>query len=252
MSDGAAWILGAFLVAAAAEMVWPWRPAPPFAIERWLGNLALMLFAAGFELLLAPMTALLDAGSINGAWPFWVQVAIGISALDALNYALHRIFHASPLLWRLHALHHADPELDVSTTVRHHPAEALLMGLLVSVPAAAAGLSLEVIGFYVTLNLVVQFFAHANLALPAWLTNPLGWLLVTPALHRVHHSRHPDDVGANYGLVFSVWDRLFSTLRSNPAQGEQGIEFGVERLREPYYQRFDRMLWLPLWVRQDP
>ncbi len=210
-----------------------------------------MLFAAGVEFLLMPAAAALDAGGADPVWPFWAQVAIGIPALDALNYALHRIFHASPMLWRLHALHHADPELDVSTTVRHHPAEALVMGLIVSIPAAAAGLSLRVIGLYVTLNLFVQFFAHANVALPAWLTNALGWLLVTPALHRVHHSRHPDDIAANYGLVFSVWDRLFGTLRSDPAQGEQGIEFGVERLREPYFQRLDRMLWLPLWVRQD-
>ncbi len=133
--------------------------------------------------------------------------------------------------------------------VRHHPGELVVMAFAVGLPAAAVGLSPFVIGLYATLNLAVQFFAHANIGLPRRLANALGWLLVTPVLHRVHHSRHPADISANYGLVFSVWDRLFGTYRGDPEYGDAGIEFGVDRLRDSYYQRLDRMLWLPLIVR---
>jgi sterol desaturase/sphingolipid hydroxylase (fatty acid hydroxylase superfamily) len=98
---------------------------------------------------------------------------------------------------------------------------------------------------------VVQFFAHANVGLPVRLANALAWLVVTPVLHRVHHSRHPADIATNYGLMFSVWDRLLGTYRSEPECGEDAIEFGIDRLRERYFQRLDRMLWLPFFVREN-
>jgi len=242
-------VLGAFLLVAAVEVARPWRPAPTFAAVRWIGNLALLVLTTAVDFLLAPIIAIVAYAAIGGGLPLWVQLLVGLPALDALSYALHRAFHASPILWRLHALHHADPELDVSTTVRHHPGETLLMACAIGLPAAAIGLPPFVIGLYAALHLTVQFFAHANVRLPTRLANILGWLLVTPVLHRVHHSRHPADVATNYGLVFSVWDRLFGTYRSEPEFGEDGIEFGIDRFREPYYQRLDRMLWLPLFVR---
>jgi sterol desaturase/sphingolipid hydroxylase (fatty acid hydroxylase superfamily) len=244
-------VLGAFLGAAALEVTRPWRPAPAFAAARWLGNLALLVVTIGLNLLLAPVIAIVAFAGLHRGMPLGVQLVVGVAALDALSYALHRLFHASPILWRLHALHHSDPELDVSTTVRHHPGEALLMGFAVGVFATAVGLSPFVIGVYASLNLAVQFFAHANFGLPPHLGNALGWLVVTPVLHRVHHSRHPADVAANYGLVFSVWDRLLGTYRSEPEYGEDAIEFGVDRLREPYFQRLDRMLWMPFLVREN-
>jgi len=214
-----------------------------------------VLFAVtfGLDFLLAPLIAILALAGLGGglSMPIWLQLAIGIPVLDALSYSLHRAFHTSATLWRLHALHHSDPELDVSTTVRHHPGESVVMAFAVALPAAAVGLSPFVIGLYASLNLSVQFFAHANIALPARLANAFGCLLVTPDLHRIHHSRHPADISSNYGLVFSVWDRLFGTYRSDPEQGDAGIEFGVDRLREAYYQRLDRMLWLPLIVRRS-
>ena len=229
----------------------PWRPAPSFALARWLSNLALFVLAIGLNFLLVPVVAIVAFTGVNGWVPLWVQLVIGVPALDALSYALHRAFHASPILWRFHALHHSDPELDVSTTVRHHPGEALLMGFAVGVLATAVGLSPFVIGFYASLNLAVQFFAHANVGLPIRLANALAWLVVTPVLHRVHHSRHPADIGTNYGLVFSVWDRLLGTYRSEPEYGEAAIEFGIDRLRERYFQRLDRMLWLQFFVREN-
>jgi sterol desaturase/sphingolipid hydroxylase (fatty acid hydroxylase superfamily) len=218
---------------------------------RWASNFVLFAVTFGLDFLLPPLIAILALAGLGGrlSMPIWLQLAVGIPALDALSYVLHRVFHASATLWRLHALHHSDPELDVSTTVRHHPGEAVVMAFAVALPAAVVGLSSLVIGLYGTLNLSVQFFAHANIRLPSRLTNALGWLLITPVLHRVHHSRHPSDISTNYGLVFSVWDRLFGTFRADPEYGDAGIEFGVDRLREAYYQRLDRMLWLPLIVR---
>lgn len=209
-----------------------------------------MVLAIGLNFLLVPVIAIVALTGVTGWMPLWVQLVIGVPALDALSYALHRAFHASPILWRFHALHHSDPELDVSTTVRHHPGEALLMGFAVGVLATAVGLSPFVIGFYASLNLVVQFFAHANVGLPIRLANALAWLVVTPNLHRVHHSRHPADLATNYGLAFSVWDRLLGTYRSEP-EYETAIEFGIDRLREQYFQRLDRMLWLPFFVREN-
>jgi sterol desaturase/sphingolipid hydroxylase (fatty acid hydroxylase superfamily) len=244
-------LLGAFLLAAGVEIVRPWRPAASFAVGRWASNLGLFGVATGLSFALAPVNPVLALAGLNRIPP-WLQLAIGIPAIDALDYALHRTFHASPLLWRLHALHHTDPVLDVSTTVRHHPGEALLMAFAIGLPATAIGLPAFVTGVYATLNLSVQLFAHANIGLPTRLAGALGGLLVTPVLHRVHHSRHPADIATNYGGVFAVWDRLLGTYRSDPEYGDEGIEFGVDGLREQYYQRLDRMLWLPLFVRGDP
>jgi sterol desaturase/sphingolipid hydroxylase (fatty acid hydroxylase superfamily) len=244
-------VLGAFLCAATIEVLRPWRPVPAFALTRWLSNFALFLLAIGLNFLLVPVIAIAAFSSLNSGMYPWVQLVVGVLALDALSYALHRAFHASPILWRFHALHHSDPELDVSTTVRHHPGEALLMAFAVGIVAGAAGLSPFVIGLYASLNLGVQFFAHANVGLPSRFANTLAWLVITPVVHRVRHSRHPADIATNYGLVFSVRDRLLGTYRSEPEYGEDAIEFGIDRLREPYFQRLDRMLCLPFFVREN-
>lgn len=242
-------MLGTFLSVAALEIARPWRPVKTFAAARWASNLALLLLTWGLDFLLAPIIAIVAAAGWESDLPLWLQLAIGIPALDAASYALHRLFHASAILWRLHALHHADPELDISTTVRHHPGESLLMGLAIGVLSMAIGLPALVVGAYASLNLSVQLLAHANIGLPKRLASDLGWLVVAPGLHRVHHSRHPADVATNYGLVFSIWDRLFGTFRREPVNGEDAIEFGVDRLREQHYQRLDRMLLLPLIAR---
>ena len=244
-------MLAVFVMVAAIEIFRPWRPVPSFDAERWLSNLALLLLATGVNFLLIPILAILTLAGVKGSLPLWAQLAVGVPALDALSYALHRACHASPILWRLHALHHADPELDVSTAVRHHPGEALFITLVVGILATAVGLSPFVIGLYGSLNLSVQFFVHANVGLPNRLANILAWLMVTPVMHRVHHSRQSADIATNYGLVFSVWDRLFATYRREPEHGQDGLEFGIDRLREPYYQRLDRMLGLPFFVREN-
>jgi sterol desaturase/sphingolipid hydroxylase (fatty acid hydroxylase superfamily) len=247
----AAPVLGAFLLVAAVEIGRPWRAALTFSAARWLNNLALLTLTAGADYLTAPVVAFVASKGFESWLPLWAQLVIGIPALDAVNYGLHRGFHASSLLWRLHALHHADPELDVTTTVRHHPAEALLMGFVIGGFGGGIGLSPLIVALYGSLNLCLQFFAHGNIGLPRGLASALGWLVVTPDLHRVHHSRYRTDFDANFGVVFSLWDRLFATFRGGPQHGEPGFEFGIDRFREQYYQRLDRMLWLPVLIRAD-
>jgi len=239
------------LLAAAIEIARPWRPASTLAAVRWLSSLALLALTTGVDYLAAPIVAIGASRGIESGLSLWLQLAVGIPALDALSYALHRALHASPFLWRLHVLHHADPELDVATTLRHHPGEALFMALGIGGLGSAVGLSPLVVGLYGSLNLAVQLFSHANIGLPRGLATALGRLIVTSDLHRVHHSRHPAGVAANYGAAFSVWDRLFGTYRAGPELGADRIEFGVERFREKYYQRLDRMLWLPFVVRDS-
>ena len=209
-------MLGTFLSVAALEITRPWRPVKTFAAVRWASNLALLLLTWGLDFLLAPIIVIVAAAGWEGGLPLWVQLAVGVPALDAASYALHRLFHASTVLWRLHALHHADPELDISTAVRHHPGELLLMALAIAALGTAIGLPALVIGVYASLNISVQLLAHANIGLPKRLASCLGWLVVTPNLHRVHHSRHPADVAANYGLVFSVWTVCSAPTAANP------------------------------------
>jgi sterol desaturase/sphingolipid hydroxylase (fatty acid hydroxylase superfamily) len=253
LSGGTA-VVVAFLAMALAEAARPWRPVTELTGLRWLGNIALWGLAIGLNLLIAPALAhatrwLSEVGLLARA-PLWLQVALGLPALDALTYALHRALHASEFLWRFHALHHSDPEFDISTTLRHHPVEWMLTVTLVAAVGAAAGLSPAVLILFGWVNLVLQVFNHANTALPGRLATILGQLVVTPELHRVHHSRDPADAARNYGMILSVWDRLFGTLRLQPTPGPEHAEFGFDEFRDRRAQRLDRMLWQPFLIRR--
>lgn len=253
LSGGAAAVV-VFLAMAFAEATRPWRPATGLTARRWIGNIALWALAVGLNLLIAPMlsqaTAWLAEIRPPSSVPLWLQIAVGVPALDALTYALHRGLHASAFLWRFHALHHADPEFDISTTMRHHPAELIAMVVPIAVLGAVAGLSPVVVAIFGWLNFCLQIFNHANAALPDRLMSILGQFVVTPEIHRVHHSRDADDADRNYGMILSVWDRLFGTLRLQPARGPASVEFGVDGFRDPQSQRLDRMLWQPLLIRR--
>ena len=244
----------AFVVMAFAEAARPWRPVTELTGPRWVGNIALWLLAIGLNLVIAPalaqaMTWLGELRSPVSA-PLWLQIALGLPALDVFSYALHRALHGSKFLWRLHVLHHSDPEFDISTTLRHHPAEWIVMVALITVACAALGLSPVVPVVFAWLTLVIQIFNHANTALPVWLATVLGWVVVTPELHRVHHSRALADGARNYGMILSVWDRLFGTLRLEPPPGPERDEFGLDDFRDRRAQRLDRMLWQPFSIRR--
>jgi sterol desaturase/sphingolipid hydroxylase (fatty acid hydroxylase superfamily) len=165
--------------------------------------------------------------------------------LDLTIYLQHVLFHAVPVLWRLHRMHHADLEFDVTTGVRFHPFEILLSMVIKLVVVAALGApALAVLVFEVLLN-ATSMFNHGNVRLPAALDRLMRWIIVTPEMHRVHHSIAPRETNSNFGFNLPWWDRWFGTYRAEPAAGHENMTIGIEQFRDPRELRLDRMLAQP-------
>jgi sterol desaturase/sphingolipid hydroxylase (fatty acid hydroxylase superfamily) len=165
--------------------------------------------------------------------------------LDLAIYLQHVVFHAVPALWRLHRMHHADLDFDVTTGVRFHPIEILLStGLKLAVIAALGAPALGVVIFEVILN-ATSMFNHGNVSLPQRLDGVMRWVVVTPDMHRVHHSVIPNETNSNFGFNLPWWDRLLGTYKAQPAGGHQGMTIGLDIFRDPGQLRFDRMLVQP-------
>ncbi|MES2885404.1 MAG: sterol desaturase family protein [Pseudomonadota bacterium] len=215
-----------------AEWRWPWRSAQP---RRWAANAGLggLSLLAVLALPLASMTA---AAQWAAARPFgllhlvelplWLSVLLSVLALDLALYAQHRALHA-PLLWRLHRVHHLDPMLDVTSGVRFHPFEAVASALYKSLIVLLLGAPVAAVALSATLTLLASLFTHANLSLPCRLEGLLRTVLVTPALHRIHHSTVAEETRSNFGSVLWVWDLLFGSARPHAAAGE-ALTLGVE------------------------
>ncbi|MBP0466164.1 sterol desaturase family protein [Roseomonas sp. PWR1] len=241
------------LAMVALEHAFPRRPQR-LSWRRWPSNLGLVALSSLLLRLLAP------AGAVGVAlwaesqglglfrWidaPFWVAAPVAVLLLDLLIYFQHRVFHAVPALWRLHRVHHADPELDASSGLRFHPVEILLSLAIKAVAVTLLGAPAEaVLVFEVLLN-ATALFNHANLALPAWVDRPLRWLLVTPDMHRVHHSEIERETNSDFGFCLSSWDRIFGTYIAEPEKGQLGMVIGIEGYRADEQQRLDRLLVQP-------
>ena len=170
---------------------------------------------------------------------------LAVVLLDFAIYLQHRLFHAVPVLWRLHRMHHADIDVDVTNGLRFHPIEILLSLLLKFAVIAVLGApAAAVVVFEVLLN-ASSIFNHGNVALPARLDAWLRWLVVTPDMHRIHHSWYMEECNSNYGFNLSWWDRLFGTYRAQPRDGQLTMTLGLPTLREPAWRRLDRMLVQP-------
>jgi sterol desaturase/sphingolipid hydroxylase (fatty acid hydroxylase superfamily) len=164
------------------------------------------------------------------ALPAWAKVVLAVVLLDFAIYLQHVMFHAVPALWRLHRMHHADLDFDVTTGVRFHPIEILLStGLKLAVIAALGAPVLGVIIFEVILN-ATSMFNHGNVSLPQRLDSVLRWIVVTPDMHRVHHSAVPNETNSNFGFNLPWWDRLLGTYKAQPAAGHQGMTIGLDNL----------------------
>jgi sterol desaturase/sphingolipid hydroxylase (fatty acid hydroxylase superfamily) len=184
------------------------------------------------------------------AWPVWLELPLALLLLDLAIYLQHRLFHYVPVLWRLHRMHHADLDVDVTTGARFHPVEILLsLGIkfLVVVPLGAAPLA--VLLFEIGLN-ATSMFNHSNVPLSPAVERVLRWLVVTPDMHRVHHSVLRRETDSNFGFNLPWWDRLFGTYRSQPEGGHQAMTLGIEQFRDSTELRLDRMLTQPF--RDDP
>ena len=177
--------------------------------------------------------------------PGWIGIVAAVILLDLAIYLQHVLFHAVPALWRLHRMHHADLAFDVTTGLRFHPVEILLSMLIkLAVIAALGAPAIGVLIFEVLLN-ATSMFNHGNVDMPRPLDRILRWIVVTPDMHRVHHSIIARETNSNFGFNLPWWDRLFGTYRSQPAAGHDAMTIGIEQFRDPRELRLDRMLLQP-------
>jgi len=245
-------VLGAM---AAWEHLAPRRRQEVPRLVRWPNNLGIVVVDTLLVRLIFPTAAVGLAlvaeaqgwGLFNAlAAPWWVAVIGSLIVLDLAIYLQHVLFHAVPALWRLHRVHHADLEFDVTTGLRFHPVEILLsMGIKLAVVVALGPPAVAVLIFEVLLN-ATAMFNHGNVRLPAHVDRVLRWVVVTPDMHRVHHSVRPDETNSNFGFNLPWWDRLLGTYRAQPADGHEGMTIGIEQFRQARELWLDRMLIQPL------
>lgn len=250
--------LGIFSVILLALALWeiaaPRRSQHYRRAQRWPHNLLLVAVDTLAVSLLFPLAAVGVAfvaaeqgwGLLNWlSLPMWLGVIVSLLALDLAIYFQHRLFHAVPWLWRVHRMHHADLEFDVTTGLRFHPLEILLsMGIKLATVVALGAPALAVLIFEVVLN-ATSMFNHGNVRLPEWLDRRLRLFVVTPEMHRVHHSIVRRETDSNFGFNLPWWDRLFGTYRAQPAAGHLGMTIGIEAFREARDLRLNRMLLQP-------
>jgi sterol desaturase/sphingolipid hydroxylase (fatty acid hydroxylase superfamily) len=246
---------GILVVMAAWEFLAPRRHEQIGRARRWPNNLAVVALDTALVRVLLPVTAVGLAffaeargwGLFNVlAVPAWVAIALAIILLDLVIYLQHVLFHAVPALWRLHRMHHADLEFDVTTGIRFHPIEILLsMAIKLGVIAGLGTPAVAVLIFEILLN-ATSMFNHGNVRMAARLDRALRWMVVTPDMHRVHHSIQRGETNSNFGFNHPWWDRMFGTYRDQPKAGHTGMTIGIEQFRDPSELRLDRMLLQPL------
>ncbi len=237
------------------EVAAPRRPATLGRKGRWPANIGIAILDALVVRILLPGGAVafaaVYAASGNGLLPMlgvpdWLAFVLAIAVLDLAIYCQHRLFHAVPVLWRLHRMHHSDVDLDVTSGARFHPVEILLsIAIKLGIIAALGAPVAAVLAFEVALN-ACSMFNHANIAMPAWLERALRFMLVTPDLHRIHHSRDRIETDSNFGFSVPWWDRLFGTYRAEPAQGQLGMTIGLDVFNEAKDQKLGALLVQPL------
>lgn len=230
---------GGFALLAIWELTAPRRALSAAKASRWMTNWGLSItntaVATGLKFLLgaAAVAAAIDAQSLGWGvfnaleWPTWLEVLLVFILLDLAIWAQHWASHQIPLLWRLHRVHHADRDIDVTTAIRFHPIEiALSMGLKILLVYLLGAPVIAVILFEVVLN-GAAMFNHANIKLGRRWDQMLRLVIVTPDMHRVHHSIERDEHDMNYGFNLSVWDRIFGTYRADPRAGHHGMTIGL-------------------------
>jgi sterol desaturase/sphingolipid hydroxylase (fatty acid hydroxylase superfamily) len=246
--------LGILAIMALAELLSPRRRREIPRLLRWSNNLALVAIDTLAVRLIFPVAALglaliaqqQDFGVFN--WlnlPSWLAFVLGLILLDLAIYAQHVVFHHVPVLWRLHRMHHADLEIDVTTGLRFHPFEIILSMAIKMALVAALGIpAITVLLFEIILN-ATSLFNHSNVALPQSIDRVLRMILVTPDMHRVHHSTIPAETNSNFGFNIPWWDRLFGTYRSQPALGHDNMNIGINQFRTRRDLWLDRLLLQP-------
>jgi len=249
-----AFFLGVLAAMAGWEVLAPRRRQLLSRWARWPSNLGIavlntLLLRVAFPSAAAGLAALAADrgwGLLNNIpLPAGARLVLALLALDLAIYLQHVMFHAVPVLWRLHRMHHADLDFDVTTGARFHPIEILLsMALKLVVVAALGASAFAVLIFEIALN-ATSMFNHGNVTLSAPLDRVLRSFVVTPDMHRVHHSVRPNETNSNFGFNLPWWDRLLGTYRAQPADGHVGMTIGLDSFRDPGELRLDRMLVQP-------
>lgn len=226
-----------FCILVVLEASFPRKDRVMPRVRRWRTNILLILVDSLALRLLGPVVALAAAGwaAQNGigllhliSWNFWLELVLALILLDLAIYIQHVLTHKITCLWAIHKVHHADRDIDVTTALRFHPVEIMLSMLYKVAIVIALGPSiLAVVVFALLLNLCAMF-NHSNLNLPQWMDGLLRRILVTPDMHRVHHSTVPSETNSNYGSTISLWDKLFGTYRAQPAAGHDDVLIGLE------------------------
>lgn len=237
-------------------MAWEvFRPKRQYANRtlRWPGNLGIFLINV-IVLSILPITAVAAAlVSIEYKFglfflveiDFWPKFILSVILLDLVIYWQHRIFHQIPWFWRIHRMHHTDTMFDVTTALRFHPIEIALSMLIKAVAIVLLGAPVfAVILFEVILN-GCAMFNHSNIRLPVWVDKIIRWFIVTPDMHRVHHSIHPEEHNRNYGFSLSVWDRVFSSYQAQPAVAHDKMAIGLTIFDAKADARLDKLLVQP-------
>ncbi|HET6546054.1 MAG TPA: sterol desaturase family protein [Rhodanobacteraceae bacterium] len=246
--------VGLWMLLALAEARWPRHRQRREAARRWTANFGLSLIDTLMLRLLLPWLAVDAAqwarvhefGLLHAVVaPDWLRFAIAFVVLDLVIYWQHRALHAIGWLWPLHRVHHTDLALDASSGVRFHPLEILLStGLKIAAVLALGAPVLAVLIFEIVLN-GFALFTHANVALPEKLDRALRWLIVTPDMHRIHHSIRRDEHDRNFGFHVSWWDRLFGSYRAAAAEPQTTLTLGLDRFRDERGQRLRALLVQP-------
>jgi sterol desaturase/sphingolipid hydroxylase (fatty acid hydroxylase superfamily) len=247
-------LVGIFGLIAIWERMSPRRSLTTSKTARWISNLCITCLNPLVLYLIFPILAIdIALMAQEGGWgllnnvdlPFWLKLVIGIVVLDLVIYLQHVMFHAIPILWRLHMMHHADLDYDLTTGLRFHPIEMLLsMFIKLTVVLALGPPAAAVLTFEIILN-GMAIFNHGNIKIPLKLDRILRYLVVTPDMHRVHHSVIIRETNSNFGFNLSWWDRLFGTYRAQPAKGHEGMTIGCPQFRDPKKLTLPWLLVLP-------
>lgn len=245
---------GAIILVVVWELVMARRPLTHSVTVRWFGNISIALINGVLARWAVPMAAIGAAliaedrgwGLLNTVTlPAWLAAAAAFLAIDLIRYFEHRVYHAVPVLWRIHMVHHSDMDVDFTTGTRHHPLEALLSGVFVLAVMVALGAPPVVVLIYETVYGGFSVLTHGNVALSTRIDRVLRLVVVTPDMHRVHHSARQPETDSNYGGIYSWWDRLFGTYCAQPAGGHEGMTLGLEYFREPGDQHLPKLLLQP-------